>query len=312
MRFDSTFISHCMAATVALSSTTLAAEGWHTDLTVALKEAKQEHKLVLVDFTGSDWCSACIKLRKTVLDAADFRQYAAEHFVFMEVDLPQRKSFDPKLRARNEALAKQYHVAGYPSVLVLNPQGEVVGGFEGAITQKEAISALDNARVAAGLLQEASRQSGTAKARTLMQVYRQFPASKTFAKANEQLKSEIMKADPNNETGIHDHAAAQEQARRFLQQRNAHHISSPAMGALLQQQLKEAYPSNRLVILQELCQHALATAETVEDIQAARKMFEQLLPLLPEKEAADTRHFINTYFSDPAALLQMLKSNSPG
>ncbi len=290
----------------------MAAEGWHTDLTVALKEAGQEQKLVLVDFTGSDWCSACIKLRKTVLDTEAFLQYAAEHFVFMEVDLPLRKSFDPGLRARNEALAKQYHIAGYPSVLVLNTQGQVVGGFEGALTQKEVITALNNAIKAASLMQEASRQSGIAKARSLMQVYQNFPASKTFAKANEQLKTEIMKADPDNVTGIHEHAAVQEQAKRFLVQRNALHINSPAMGALLEQQLKEAYPANQLAIMQERCQHALATAQTVEDIQTARKMFEELLPLLPEKEAADTQHFINTYFSDPAALLQMLKSNNPG
>lgn len=300
-----------MAATVALSATTLAAEGWHTDLTVALKEAKQEQKLVLVDFTGSDWCTACIKLRKTVLDTTDFRQYAADYFVFMEVDLPQRKSIDPGLLARNKALAKRYTVSGYPSIVVLNTEGEVVGGFEGALTQKEVTAALDNAIEAARLMQEASRQSGTDKARTLMQAYQKFPTSKTFAKAYEQLKAEIMKADPDNVTGIHEQAAVQEQARRFQAQRNEIPINSPAMGALLEQQLKEAYPANRLAILQERCQHALATAETVEDIHTTRKMFEQLLPLLPEDEAANTQHFINTYFSDPAALLQMLKSSRP-
>ena len=41
-----------------------AAEGWKTDYTAALAEAAKENKMVLLDFTGSDWCGWCIKLQK--------------------------------------------------------------------------------------------------------------------------------------------------------------------------------------------------------------------------------------------------------
>ena len=102
-------------------------------------------KLVLVDFTGSDWCTACIKLRRSVLDTGAFREYAADKFVLMEVDLPQRADFDAKLRKRNEELAERYHIGGYPTVMVLNPKGEVMGGFEGCIGEKEVVKALDTA-----------------------------------------------------------------------------------------------------------------------------------------------------------------------
>jgi hypothetical protein len=53
----------------------------------------------------------------------------------------------------------------------------------------------------------------------------------------------------------------------------------------------------------------LATAETVEDLLTAKKMFVELIPQLPADEAAEVQHFVDTYFADPAALLQMLKRN---
>ena len=59
------------------------------------------------------------------------------------------------------------------------------------------------------------------------------------------------------------------------------------------------------------CLHAMATAETVEDVLNTRRMFEELLPLVPEGEARELQHYLNTYFRDPAALLQMLKANRP-
>lgn len=282
-----------------------------TDLPAALAKAKAENKLVLVDFTGSDWCSACIKLRRTVLDTPEFREYAADGFVLMEVDLPQRKSFDPTLRARNEEIAKKYRIAAYPTIMVLNHRGQVLGGFEGFKPHKEVIFALENARQAAQLYSRADMQSGVARARTLMQVYQNFPATKSFATAYEELRSRIMQEDPDNVTGIHEAVAVQEQARRFLTERNALPINSPAMGDLLERQLAEAYPANRPAIMQERCQHALATAETVSDIEAAKQMFLQVIPLLPPDEAANVQHFVDTYFADPAALLQMLKQSRP-
>lgn len=296
-----------LAVAGVMVSSVYAAEGWGVDLPAALQKAQQEKKLVLVDFTGSDWCSACIKLRRSVLDTGAFREYAADKFVLMEVDLPQRADFDAELRKRNEAIAEQYHIAGYPTVLVLNLKGEVMGGFEGCISEKEAVKALDTAAEAEALFRRAAMQSGVERARTLMLIYERFPVSKSFAVAYQALRDEIMACDPDNVTGIHDAEAVLQQARLFLEERNALPISSPEMGRLLERQLKEAYPANRPAIMMDRCQHALATAETVEDLQTVKKMFEELIPHLPADEAADIRHFVDTYFADPAALLQMLK-----
>lgn len=289
-----------------------AAEGWLTDLPAAMQKALKENKLVLIDFTGSDWCSACIQLRRNVLDNPDFRAYADERFVLMEVDLPQRKDFDPVLRARNEAIAAHYGIAGYPTILIVNPQGGVLGGFqEGDKSVKEAIALLDNACMADALFRKAAMQSGVERAKTLYEAYLNYPDSKSFAVPYEALRNEIVRCDPQNVTGIHDAAAVIAQSKLFLSQRAPYAINSPEMGKLLEQQLRDALPANRPSVMLERCQYAMATAETVDDILTTQKMFEEVIPLLPEDKAAENRHFTDTYFRDPAALLNMLKASRP-
>ena len=301
-----------LAAAVAMVAPAYAADGWMTDLPAAMQKAAKENKLVLIDFTGSDWCSACVQLRRNVLDNPDFRAYADERFVLMEVDLPQRKSFDPVLRAKNEAIAARYGVAAYPTIMVLNPQGGVLGGFqEGDKTVKEAIAVLDNAYTVDALFRKAAMQSGLERAKTLYEAYLIYPDSKGFAAQNEALRNEIVKCDPQNVTGIHDAAAVIEQARLFLNQRSRYAYNSPELGKLLEQQLREAMPANRPPVMLERCQFAMTTARTVEDIVATRKMFEALIPLLPEEQAAEIRHYVDTYFRDPAELLRMLNASRP-
>lgn len=289
-----------------------AAEGWMTDFPAAKQKAMQENKLVLIDFTGSDWCSGCIQLRRNVLDNPDFLAYAGERFVLMEVDLPRRKDFAPELRARNEAIAAQYGIAGYPTIMIVNPQGGVLGGFQnGDKSVKEAISLLENACQADSLFRKAAGQSGVERAKTLYEAYLNYPDSKSFAVPYEALRHEIERCDPQNVTGIHDAAAAIAQAKLFRSQRAPYAINSPEMGKLLERQLREALPANRPSVMLERCQYAMATAETVDDILTIKKMYEEVIPLLPEDKAAETRQFTDTYFRAPAALLNMLKASRP-
>lgn len=296
---------------VLLSPVAAAAE-WLTDLPAACRQAAQENKLVLIDFTGSDWCSACVRLRRTVLDSSSFREFAASRFVLMEVDLPRRKSFDQELLRRNEEIAKHYGVGGFPTLMVINPQGEVMGGFQnGDVTVDEARKLLEGACEAATLFRKAAAQSGEERARTLFRIYQSFPESKSFAVPREKLMQDILAADATDATGIRAIVAAKEQASLFLAQRETVPHASPDLGRLLEQQLAEAIPENRTEVMMARCQYALATADTVEEVETARRMFEELLPLLPEHEAAELQHFLDTYFRDSAALLQMLRSSRP-
>ena len=86
-----------------------AADAWLTDLEAAKKQAAAEKKDILVDFTGSDWCVWCIRLKKEVFDQKAFEP-AAKDFVFVELDFPRGKQQDPAVKAKNEALAKQFSI----------------------------------------------------------------------------------------------------------------------------------------------------------------------------------------------------------
>jgi thioredoxin-related protein len=100
---------------------------WTTDLPKAQAKAKSENKLVVMDFTGSDWCPWCIKLNKEVFSTPEFVAYANKNLVPVEVDFPNKKEQSSELKKANQALQKKYDIKGYPTVVVLNGEGKKVG-----------------------------------------------------------------------------------------------------------------------------------------------------------------------------------------
>ena len=107
---------------------TQAAElNWGTDLPKALAQAKAEKKMVLMDFTGSDWCGWCIKLNKEVFSQPEFADYAKKNLVLVEVDFPRAKKLSNEQKAANDALQEKYKIKGYPTIIVLNGDGKQVG-----------------------------------------------------------------------------------------------------------------------------------------------------------------------------------------
>jgi len=100
---------------------------WMTDLPKAQAKAKSEHKLVMLDFTGSDWCGWCIKLNKEVFSKPEFAEYAGKNLVLVEVDFPNQKRQTAELKAANEALQEKFKVEGYPTIIVPNSAGQKIG-----------------------------------------------------------------------------------------------------------------------------------------------------------------------------------------
>ena len=79
---------------------------WMDDYEAAVKLAKAENKLLLLDFTGSDWCGWCIKLKKEIFDQKEFVAYAEENLVLVELDFPRKKKLTESLQKQNKELAK--------------------------------------------------------------------------------------------------------------------------------------------------------------------------------------------------------------
>ena len=100
---------------------------WFTDLPTAQDKARRENKAVLLDFTGSDWCGWCMKLKGEVFDQPEFATFAQANLVLVEVDFPHHKHLDQAQKAANERLAQTYNITGFPTVVLLDSNGQLVG-----------------------------------------------------------------------------------------------------------------------------------------------------------------------------------------
>jgi thioredoxin-related protein len=100
---------------------------WLTSYEQAKTQARAENRMVLMDFTGSDWCGWCMKLNREVFSTQKFKDYADTNLVLLEVDFPQRKPQPAEQKQANQALQQQYQIEGYPTIIVLNPEGKKVG-----------------------------------------------------------------------------------------------------------------------------------------------------------------------------------------
>jgi thioredoxin-related protein len=107
---------------------------WLGNFNEAKSEAAKSHKLILVNFSGSDWCGPCIRERKEILESAAFENYAAGHLVLVRADFPrQKKNQLSKEQVKlNETLADKYNAEGkFPFTLLLDENGKVLKVWDG-------------------------------------------------------------------------------------------------------------------------------------------------------------------------------------
>ena len=119
--------------TIAFLLTPAFSIGWGDDYKAALATAATENKRVLLDFTGSDWCGWCIRMRETTFDHPAFKEFANKNLVLVEIDFPQGKTLRPEVKKQNAALQEQYQVQGFPTLVLLDPQGKVIKQQSGYI-----------------------------------------------------------------------------------------------------------------------------------------------------------------------------------
>ena len=119
------------AVSLVFASLARAESDWLHDWNKAQEEAKTNHKLLFLNFTGSDWCGWCIKFDKDIFSQPQFKNFAHDNLVLVELDFPRRKSQPTEEKKQNMQLAQQYEVLGFPTIVVLNSNGQKVWQFDG-------------------------------------------------------------------------------------------------------------------------------------------------------------------------------------
>ncbi len=108
--------------------------GWGYNLEEAQAKAKDENKLILLYFSGSDWCGPCIKLKQDILDQSIFLDFASTNLELVKADFPRQKKnrLSETQTLYNEKLAEKYNKTGrFPLTLLLNSKGEVLKEWDG-------------------------------------------------------------------------------------------------------------------------------------------------------------------------------------
>jgi protein disulfide-isomerase len=123
--------------TVLAASATLAIAAqapWTSDYEAAKARAKAENKPIFTYFTGSDWCGWCIKMEKDVLTKKEFLDYAKDHLILLELDYPRKPENKEKqsaeLQAQNKKLDEKFKIEGFPTVYLLDAEGEKLAAGE--------------------------------------------------------------------------------------------------------------------------------------------------------------------------------------
>lgn len=104
---------------------------WTTNYQAALAQAKAQNKLVLLDFTGSDWCPPCQLLDKEVFSTSSFKDFAGRNFITVTIDFPVNKKLPPALTRQNDQLQQQFKIVGNPTLIVVDANGKERGRILG-------------------------------------------------------------------------------------------------------------------------------------------------------------------------------------
>lgn len=116
------------------SSLLFSAIKWETDFDKARQMAVSEKKLILLNFSGSDWCGPCIRLHREIFESQVFENFATEHLVLLNADFPRLKKnrLSKEQQSKNDQLAEIYNTEGaFPLTLLLDANGKVLYKWDG-------------------------------------------------------------------------------------------------------------------------------------------------------------------------------------
>ncbi len=107
---------------------------WQPSFEKAQQLAKQKHQLILLNFSGSDWCGPCMRMHKEIFASDAFTKMADTSLISVNADFPRKKKnqLEKSIQQQNDALAERYNPQGkFPYTVIINENGKVVKAWDG-------------------------------------------------------------------------------------------------------------------------------------------------------------------------------------
>ena len=183
-----------------------ASEAWSTNPAEAMQQAVAQKKGVMLEFTGSDWCGACIMQKKQALSLPKVQEGITAAFIPVELDFPRKKQQDEQTRAMLETYKKSYGITGFPTLVFADAQGRpvhtVVGYANPDQVMKDAAKAAEALKTQQALTNKlAGSLTNEQRRDALVQLLKTVPQSSIPAFYKPSLE-ELAKLDPEDASGI--------------------------------------------------------------------------------------------------------------
>jgi len=270
--------------------TATASEGWNVDFEKSKEQAASQKKDLLLDFTGSDWCTWCIRLRKEVFETDLFKKEAPAKFVLVELDFPQDSASQPEpVRNQNKTLQDRFGIKGYPTIFVADaagvPYGQLgyeKGGPEAYLKHLDELRANRVKRDAA--FQRAEALSGLEKAKALSDGLAVLP-DELVAAHYKSAVDEIRGLDPKDTLGVDAKFGAVQALQAY--QKELKEKAMQGDGAALRSFADEfvsAHPKMAPKQKQVALLEVLNYFTPPKDNQAALKLLDDVSALAPDSE----------------------------
>jgi len=178
---------------IALPLTAHAAVDWSPlPFAAALKKASAAGQPVFVD-VFTQWCGPCHEMDKLVFSRGDVRD-ALEGVVAVRVDAETEPG---------RALVARYHVVGYPTMLLIGPDGEEIDRLFGFVDAEAFIRTVGEYRAGKGTFAALERAlAASPKDLELLAKVAQRAAVRGLRERAEVLGDRLFAADPKDQTGL--------------------------------------------------------------------------------------------------------------
>ena len=105
-------------------------EGWMVNLEKAYERSKATNKPILANFTGSDWCGWCKRLKREVFEKPEFKTWAKNNVILLELDYPRSFTLPKAQVEQNNQLQRAFRVQGFPTIWMFKLNKDEKGSFE--------------------------------------------------------------------------------------------------------------------------------------------------------------------------------------